>query len=86
MQFQADILGIPVVRPEIIETTALGAAFAAGLAVGFWHDTDELSKIWAENKRWIPLMSADESERRMRVWDKAVERSLNWIDDDSPAL
>ena len=86
MQFQADILGIPVVRPEIIETTALGAAFAAGLAVGFWHDTDELSKIWAENKRWIPVMSAEESERRMRVWHKAVERSLNWIDDDSPAL
>ena len=86
MQFQSDILGIPVARPEIIETTALGAAFAAGLAVGFWQDTDELRNIWAENKRWTPVMSSDERERRMRVWRKAVDRSLNWIDEDSPAL
>jgi glycerol kinase len=86
MQFQADVLGIPVRRPSVSETTALGAAFAAGLAVGYWKDIDELRALWAEDARWIPTMSDQERERQMRVWRKAVSKSLDWIDDDSPAL
>jgi glycerol kinase len=86
MQFQADVLGLPVLRPSVSETTALGAAFAAGLAVGFWKDTDELRALWAEDARWIPAMSESERDRHMRVWRKAVSKSLDWIDDDSPAL
>jgi glycerol kinase len=85
MQFQADVLGLPVLRPSVSETTALGAAFAAGLAVGFWKDTDELRALWAEDARWIPAMSESERDRHMRVWRKAVSKSLDWIDDDSPA-
>jgi glycerol kinase len=85
MQFQADILGIPVVRPSVSETTALGAAFAAGLAVGFWKDIAELRNLWTEDARWTPAMSEAERERQMRVWRKAVSKSLDWIDDDSPA-
>jgi glycerol kinase len=85
MQFQADILGIPVVRPSVSETTALGAAFAAGLAVGFWKNIAELRTLWTEDARWTPAMSEAERERQMRVWRKAVSKSLDWIDDDSPA-
>ncbi len=85
MQFQADILGIPVVRPRIIETTALGAAYAAGLAVGFWSSRDELTALWHEDRRWEPAMAADERERRLRVWKKAVTRTLDWVDDDTSA-
>lgn len=86
MQFQADILGVPVVRPVVAETTALGAAYVAGLAVGFWSSTDELRALWQEEKRWIPQFSPEERESRLRVWNKAVQRSLNWIDDDSVQL
>lgn len=83
MQFQADLLGIPVVRPRIIETTALGAAYAAGLAVGFWSSRDELTALWGEDRRWEPTMAADDRERRLRVWKKAVTRTLDWVDDDT---
>lgn len=80
MQFQADILGIPVVRPAVIETTALGAAYAAGLAVGFWGDLDELRANWREDRKWEPRMGLDERAERFRTWQKAVERTLDWVD------
>ena len=80
MQFQADILGIPVVRPAVIETTALGAAYAAGLAVGFWHDLDELRDNWREGARSEPLMPVAEREHRLARWHRAVEKSLGWLD------
>ena len=82
MQFQADILGVDVIRPKIIETTALGAAYAAGLAVGFWDSTDDLEKYWEEDVRWTPSMSEKVRERNMRLWRKAVERTFDWVDDD----
>lgn len=80
MQFQADVLGVPVVRPAVTETTALGAAFAAGLAVDFWSGTDELRERWAEDKRWEPAMDEDERERRYGQWKKAVERTFDWVE------
>ena len=82
MQFQADILGVPVVRPEVAETTALGAAYAAGLAVGFWSSQDELSANWQENKRWEPKMDEQERERLLKNWAKAVEKSQAWVDEN----
>ncbi|WP_026533037.1 glycerol kinase GlpK [Arthrobacter sp. H41] len=82
MQFQADILGIPVIRPKVTETTALGAAYAAGLAVGFWKDTDELATNWAEDKRWNPSMDEAERERQLRLWKKAVTKTFDWVDED----
>jgi len=82
MQFQADILGIPVVRPQVVETTALGAAYAAGLATGVWRDRDELRSHWREDVRFQPRMSVEERERRYRLWRKAVSKSLDWVDDD----
>ncbi|MGJ9402049.1 glycerol kinase GlpK [Arthrobacter sp. KK5.5] len=82
MQFQADLLGVPVVRPKVIETTALGAAYAAGLAVGFWKDLGELESYWSEDKRWEPRMDPEERDRQMRLWKKAVTRTFDWIDDD----
>ena len=86
MQFQADILGIPVVRPEVVETTALGAAYAAGLAVGVWRDRDELRTHWREGARFEPKMDADERARRYRQWKKAVGKSIDWVDDDARIL
>ncbi|MDH6422624.1 glycerol kinase [Aurantimicrobium minutum] len=83
MQFQADVLGVPVIRPVVAETTALGAAYAAGLAVGYWKNTDELRGLWKEEKRWIPHISEDEREKLYRIWNKAVDKSLNWMDEDS---
>lgn len=80
MQFQADILDVPVVRPKVIETTALGAAYAAGLATGFWSGTDELVSNWAVDKRWTPAMEAPRRERLNALWNKAVSRSLDWAD------
>src|SRR5581483_1010156 len=80
MQFQADVLGVPVIRPEVTETTALGAAYAAGLAVGFWSDQDELRERWSEDKRWEPQMDEDDREEQYARWRKAVERSLDWED------
>ncbi len=82
MQFQADILGVPVVRPVVAETTALGAAYAAGLAVGFWSDLDELRANWQEDKRWTPNDDVEERERQLRLWKKAVTKSMDWVDDD----
>ncbi|MCW3033508.1 MAG: glycerol kinase [Solirubrobacteraceae bacterium] len=78
MQFQADVLGVPVVRPAVTETTALGAAFAAGLAVGFWSDRQELRDRWHEDRRWEPRMEPDHRDREFAQWRKAVERSLGW--------
>jgi glycerol kinase len=79
MQFQADILDVPVVRPKVIETTALGAAYAAGLAVGFWRNQDELVRNWAADRRWHTQMDITERERRFADWNRAVERSLDWM-------
>jgi len=82
MQFQADILGVPVVRPVVTETTALGAAYAAGLAVGFWKGPDELRANWQEDRRWEPEMDRAEAERLFRNWKKAVTKTFDWVDDD----
>ncbi|MGB4777639.1 glycerol kinase GlpK [Microbacterium sp.] len=86
MQFQADILGIPVVRPTVVETTALGAAYAAGLAVGLWSDLGELRAQWHEDVRFEPRMDSDERARRYRQWKKAVGKSIDWVDDDARIL
>lgn len=80
IQFQADLLGVDVVRPEIIETTALGAAYAAGLAVGFWESTDEVAGNWAEDTRWSPQIDAAEREELLRLWKRAVSRSFDWVE------
>jgi glycerol kinase len=82
LQFQADILGVPVVRPVVAETTALGAAYAAGLAVGFWADLDDLAKNWQEDRRWTPSMDGAEQGRLVRNWKKAVTKTLDWVDTD----
>lgn len=82
MQFQADILNVPVVRPVVAETTALGAAYAAGLAVGFWANLDELRQNWQEDARWTPNLDNDERERLLRNWKKAVTKTFDWVDDD----
>jgi len=80
MQFQADILKVPVVRPKVAETTALGAAYAAGLAVGFWKNYDELRANWGVEKEWLPRMNAKQREGLYSGWKKAVKRTFNWID------
>ena len=82
MQFQADILGVPVIRPQVAETTALGAAYAAGIAVGFWSGEQDVIDNWAEDKRWEPSMDVDERDRQYRLWKKAVTKTLDWVDDD----
>ena len=82
MQFQADILGVPVIRPKVAETTALGAAYAAGIAVGFWSGEQDVIDNWAEDKRWIPSMEEDERARQYRLWKKAVTRTFDWVDAD----
>lgn len=78
LQFQADLIGVPVVRPVVTETTALGAAFLAGLAVGFWRDEAELAALWRAERRFEPAMAADRRAERMAGWRRAVERSLHW--------
>jgi glycerol kinase len=78
MQFQADILGVPVVRPVIAETTALGAAYAAGLAVGFWQSPDEIRANWAADREWQPAMPADRRDALYAEWKKAVTRTFDW--------
>ncbi len=80
MQFQADILGVPVIRPVVAETTALGAAYAAGLAVGFWENLDDLRKNWAVDKVWEPKMDPETRERLYKGWLKAVERTFGWVE------
>jgi len=79
MQFQADILGVPVIRPKVAETTALGAAYAAGLAVGFWKDYDELRRNWGRDKEWQPQMDPARRQALYAGWKKAVTRTFDWI-------
>jgi len=81
MQFQSDILDVEVVRPQVAETTALGAAYAAGLAVAFWDSEDDIRTNWAEDKRWTPSMNDAEREKLYAGWKKAVTRTLDWVDD-----
>jgi glycerol kinase len=83
MQFQSDIIGKSVVRPVVMETTALGAALAAGLAVGVWKDLDEIKDMWQASETLEPQMSEEERERNIYGWNKAVQRSFGWIDDDN---
>ena len=80
MQFQADVLGVPVVRPVVTETTALGAAYLAGLAVKFWGSQEEIAAQWQVQKRFEPAMSADEREQRLSTWRRAVQRAQNWAE------
>ena len=82
MQFQADILGVPVIRPVVAETTALGAAYAAGLAVGFWETEDDIRTNWAESKRWEPQMDEATGRSCTRKWKKAVTKTFDWVDSD----
>jgi glycerol kinase len=80
MQFQADILGVPVVRPVVAETTALGASYAAGMAVGFWTSEQEVRDNWAEDKRWEPKMDAAKRDALYKEWKKAVTRTFDWVE------
>jgi glycerol kinase len=80
MQFQADLLGVPVIRPQVAETTALGAAYAAGLATGFWDDVESLRQNWQEDKRWEPQMDAEKRDEYYTFWKKAVTRTFDWFD------
>ena len=82
MQFQADQLGVDVVRPVVAETTALGAAYAAGIAVGYWSGEQDVIDNWAEDKRWAPEMDQAERDRLYRNWKKAVTKTFDWVDDD----
>ena len=80
MQLQADILGVPVVRPVVAETTALGAAYAAGLATGFWKDLDDLRQNWKRDRQWEPRWSADQRDAGYAAWQRAVARTLDWVE------
>ena len=80
MQFQADVLGVPVIRPTVAETTALGAAYAAGLAVGFWKEVEDLRVNWGKDKEWDPKMDQTERDKEYRFWKKAVEKSMGWLE------
>ena len=81
MQFQADMLGVPLVRPKVTETTALGAACLAGLAVGFWKNIGELEELWQRQKTFTPVMDAAEVKELKRNWRKAVDRAKGWMKD-----
>jgi glycerol kinase len=80
MQFQADILGVPVIRPKVAETTALGAAYAAGLAVGFWKNVDDLRANWGKDVSWSPKMAVKDREATYKEWKKAVTKTFGWIE------
>ena len=82
MQFQADVLDVPVIRPTVAETTSLGAAYAAGLTAGYWDEVYELRSNWRWDREWTPAMSSQERERGYRRWKKAVQRTLDWEDED----
>ncbi|MDD3115218.1 MAG: FGGY-family carbohydrate kinase, partial [Anaerovibrio sp.] len=82
MQFQADLLGVPVDRPQIIETTALGAAYLAGLAVGVWNGREELKTAWKLDVRFEPVMPAEEAAKLYKGWQKAVKHAMHWLDED----
>jgi len=79
MQFQSDVLNVPVVRPKVTETTALGAAYAAGLAVGYWKDFDHLRACWREDRTWTPTMGPDLRAKLLAGWSKAVDRAMGWV-------
>jgi glycerol kinase len=81
MQFQSDVLGVPVIRPKVAETTALGSAYAAGLATGFWSNLEDLRKNWGVDKTWEPKMAEDEREHSYAMWKKAVTRTFDWLED-----
>jgi glycerol kinase len=85
MQFQSDVLGVPVIRPKVAETTALGAAYAGGLAVGFWNAVEDLRANWVKDKEWQPKMDAAERDKEYRFWKKAVTRTFDWVEHDAPA-
>jgi glycerol kinase len=80
MQFQADVLGVPVIRPTVAETTSLGAAYAAGLAVGFWSEVEDLRANWGKDKEWQPQMDPEEREKEYKFWKKAVTRTFDWVE------
>ena len=80
MQIQADLLGVPVVRPKVSETTALGAAYLAGLATGFWSSTNDVATQWQVDQRYTPQMSREQSNAMQKQWQRAVERSKGWIE------
>ena len=80
MQFQSDILDVSVIRPKVSETTALGAAYAAGLAVGFWAGLEDLKQNWSIDKTWQPAMDKTNREIYYRQWKKSVERTFNWVE------
>ena len=80
MQFQADVLDVPVIRPTVAETTSLGAAYAAGLATGFWSEVEDLRANWGKDKEWQPKMDAEEREKEYRFWKKAVTRTFDWVE------
>jgi glycerol kinase len=80
MQFQADVLGVPLIRPKVAETTALGAAYAAGLAVGFWSAVDDLRANWSSDREWRPAMDPAAREKEYGLWKKAVTRTFDWIE------
>ncbi len=81
MQFQSDVLGVPVIRPTVAETTCLGAAYAAGLAVGFWEKVDDLRANWGKDKEWTPQMDPEKVAKEYAMWKKAVTRTFGWIED-----
>ena len=85
MQFQADLLGVPVIRPAVAETTALGAAYAAGLATGFWAEVEDLRENWQEDKRWEPNMEASRRDEYYKYWKRAVTRTFDWFEDEAEA-
>jgi glycerol kinase len=80
MQFQADVLGVPVIRPKVAETTALGAAYAAGLAVGFWKEVEDLRANWQKDREWKPKMDSKTREKDLKLWKKAVTRTFDWVE------
>jgi glycerol kinase len=80
MQFQADLLGVPVIRPKVAETTAQGAAYAAGLATGVWQSQDDLRQYWGEDKRWEPKMDPAKRDEFYKYWKKAVTRTFDWVE------
>lgn len=83
MEFQADLLGIPVIRPQVVETTALGAAYAAGLSSRFWESFEELARHWKEKSRWVPAMDETTRKEKILFWNKAVQRTLDWVSDEA---
>jgi glycerol kinase len=80
MQFQADLLGCEIKRPQIIETTAIGAAFLAGLAVGFWQSQEEIQSLWTADRSFTPSMEKNHREKLIHFWQKAVSRAKNWVE------